>query len=217
MPKCGCTENIKKNWKATLKPIKIPKVSKLISYLELAKQLYKCNNCNHKITPQTTEAEYRCRISNNTKHSIIVYSKEVISHKLIAIIHNVSNITVQRCNNKVFDNEKLYKQEIPKNICIDEFTYKHRIMAFNICDAQNGKTVDLIEDRSLENLNKYFNYYNKESKLKEKNVVMDMYKPYLTLIKENFLNANIIIDLFHIVQLISRSLNKTRIKVNEKR
>ena len=117
-PKCGCTENIKKNGKTTLKPIKIPKVSELTSYLELTKQLYKCNNCNHKITPQTTEIEYRCRISNNTKHSIIIYSKEIISHKLISSMHNVSNMTVQRCNNKVFDNEKLYKQNIPENICI---------------------------------------------------------------------------------------------------
>ena len=28
----------------------------------------------------------------------------------------------------------------------DEFTYKKGIMAFNICDAKNGKTIDLVED-----------------------------------------------------------------------
>lgn len=41
---------------------------------------------------------------------------------------------------------------------------------------------------------------------------MDMYRPYLELVKKSFKNAKIIIDMFHIVQLISRSLNKTRIK-----
>lgn len=40
-----------------------------------------------------------------------------------------------------------------------------------------------------------------------------MYNPYITLIKGCFTNALIIIDMFHIVQLISRSLNKTRIKI----
>ena len=40
-----------------------------------------------------------------------------------------------------------------------------------------------------------------------------MYTPYISLIKECFPNAKIIIDTFHIVQLISRSLNKTRIKI----
>ena len=42
---------------------------------------------------------------------------------------------------------------------------------------------------------------------------MDIYKQYVGLIKKYFPNAVIIIDLFHIVQLISKSLNKTRINV----
>lgn len=214
-PFCGHDYSIKKNG-TKISLIKIPNISGLTSYLELKKQIYKCKHCNHKITAKTTEIEYRCRISNNTKHSIIAYSKETISHKLIAAIHNVCNMTVQRYNNKIYDSEKLYKYDIPENICIDEFTYKNRIMAFNICDAENGKTIDLVEDRSLDNLNKYFSYYMEESRLKVKNVVMDMYKPYLTLVKNNFPNANIIIDLFHIVQLISRTFNKTRIQAMKK-
>lgn len=95
---CGFIDSIKKNGTKT-SLIKIPKISEITSYLELKKQIYKCKQCNHKITAQTTEIQYRCRISNNTRYSIIVYSKEVISHKLIASIHNVSNMTVQR-NNK---------------------------------------------------------------------------------------------------------------------
>ena len=39
-----------------------------------------------------------------------------------------------------------------------------------------------------------------------------MYSPYISLIKKMFPNAQIIIDTFHLVQLISRSLNKTRIR-----
>ena len=42
---------------------------------------------------------------------------------------------------------------------------------------------------------------------------MDMYSPYVDLIKKWFPNAKIIIDLFHIVQLLTKSLNKTRINV----
>ena len=211
-PQCGCIDNIIKNGTKTLKPVKIPSISGLTSYLKLTKQLYKCKNCNKKITPQTTEIGYRCRISNNTKYSITTYSKEAISYKFIAHIHNVSNMTVQRQNRKVFSNEKLYKNTLPKHLCIDEFTYKNRIMAFNFCDSITGKTIDLVEDRSLENLTKYFKHYLEDCRLNVKSVVMDMYKPYLTLIKECFPNAKIIIDLFHIVQLISRSMNKTRIQ-----
>ena len=40
-----------------------------------------------------------------------------------------------------------------------------------------------------------------------------MYSPYVSLIKKMFPNAKIIIDKFHLTQLISRSLNKTRIMI----
>ena len=43
-----------------------------------------------------------------------------------------------------------------------------------------------------------------------------MYSPYISLIKKFFPNANIVIDKFHLVQLISRSLNKTRIRIMKK-
>jgi len=98
------------------------------------------------------------------------------------------------------------KRYIPENICIDEFTALKREMAFNICDAKTGKTVDVVLGRKIEDLIKYFSYYLEETREKVKYVVMDMYKPYLELIKRSFKNAKIIIDLFHIVQLISRSL-----------
>ncbi|MBR2708630.1 MAG: transposase [Bacilli bacterium] len=46
-----------------------------------------------------------------------------------------------------------------------------------------------------------------------KYIVIDMYFTYITLIIKMFPNAKIIIDKFHLTQLISRFLNKTRIMV----
>lgn len=175
-PYCN-SQNIKKN--GTRKSlIKIPKISELDSYLELEKQRYYCKNCKHTITSRTDIVDYRCRISNNTKMSIINYSSKIITHKDIAWIHNVSNMTIQRVNNKVYDGKKLYQHYLPECLCFDEFTYKKRIMAFNICDAKTGKTFDLVEDRKLENLIKYFRYYTLECRQKVKYIVIDMYTPY---------------------------------------
>lgn len=214
-PYCGCLGSMKKNGTKT-SLIKVPKVSELNTYLQLKKQIYKCRDCNKKITAQTTEVEYRCRISNNTKYSIIKYSKEILSHVFMAKLHNVSNMTIQRVVNRIYDNKKLYKHYLPENICIDEFTAMKRIMAFNFCDAKTGKTIDVVLDRTLDNLIKYFKYYMLEAREKVKYVVMDMYKPYISLINEVFPNAKIIIDMFHIVQLISKSFNNTRIKIMKK-
>ena len=136
-----------------------------------------------------------------------------MSKSMIARLYNVSDNTVQNIFNTVFHNDTVYKNYLPEAICIDEFTYKKKTFAFNLCNAKNGKTIDLVEDRSTYNLDKYFSHYTEKARKRVKFVVMDMYSPYIDLIKKWFPNAKIIIDLFHIVQLISKSLNKTRINV----
>jgi len=136
-----------------------------------------------------------------------------MSKSLIARLYNVSDNTVQSIFDTLFYSDKVYKNYLPKAICIDEFTYKKKVYAFNICDANTGKTIDIVEDRTTRNLDKYFSYYLESARLNVEFVVVDMYNPYIDLIKKWFPNAKIIIDLFHIVQLVTRSLNKTRINV----
>ncbi|MFV0503080.1 MAG: transposase [Lachnospirales bacterium] len=44
-------------------------------------------------------------------------------------------------------------------------------------------------------------------------IIIDIYTPYVTLIKKVFPNSKLIIDKFHSVQNFSKDLNKTRIKI----
>ena len=89
-------------------------------------------------------------------------------------------------------------------------------MSFHMCDGITGQTIDIIEDRRLDNLIKYFFYYDYKARSKVKFIIIDMYSPYISLIKKMFPNAKIIIDKFHLTHLISNSLNKTRIRVMNK-
>ena len=213
-PCCGCiNENtiIKKGTRNSL--IKINKHAELTTYLDLTKQRYKCKNCNKKFYATTLEVDYRCHISNQVKLAILNCAKEMMCKSLIARLYNVSYNTVQSIFDTVFYNDTVYKDLLPKAICIDEFTFKKKTYAFNICNAKNGKTIDLVLDRTTNNLDKYFSHYTEKARKRVKFVVMDMYSPYIDLIKKWFPNAKIIIDLFHIVQLLTKSLNKTRINV----
>ncbi|EYD68651.1 transposase [Fusobacterium necrophorum subsp. funduliforme B35] len=45
-----------------------------------------------------------------------------------------------------------------------------------------------------------------------KYIVMDTYSPYIQLAKRCFPKANIVLDTFHIVQLVNRAFNQTRIR-----
>ena len=213
-PCCGCiNENtiIKKGTRKSL--IKINKHAELTTYLDLNKQRYQCKNCNKKFYAITNEIEYRCHISKQVKLAVLNCAKEMMSKSLIARLYNISDNTVQSIFDTIYYNDTVYKDFLPKAICIDEFTFKKKTYAFNICNAKNGKTIDLILDRTINNLDKYFSHYTEKARKRVKFVVMDMYSPYIDLIKKWFPNAKIIIDLFHIVQLLSKSLNKTRINV----
>ena len=220
-PKCGVVydENFEKHgFKNSL--IKIPAVSKLNSYLSLRKQRYICHHCNRTFTCSTSIVDYGCNISNNTKHSIAIDLTKKISQKDIAIYNNVSSNSVERVIDSYYDlDNKVYKSMLPTALSFDEFKSVKSAdgnMSFNMCNAKTGKIIDIVEDRRLNNLIRYFARYSRQSRLNVKHIVIDMYTPYISLIKMMFPNALIVIDKFHLIQLISKSLNKTRIKLMKK-
>ena len=220
-PKCGTVydNNIEKHgFKNSL--IKIPTVSKLTTYLSLNKQRYICNHCNKTFTYATNIVNYGCNISNNTKHSIAVDLIKKRSEKDIAIDNNVSPNTVERIIDSYYElDNKVYKNTLPEVLSFDEFKSVKSAdgaMSFQICNGKNGKIVDIVEDRKLNNLMKYFSRFSRESRMNVKVIVIDMYTPYISLIKTMFPNTLIVIDKFHLIELISRSLNKTRIKLMKK-
>ena len=220
-PKCGTCydEKIEKHgFKNSL--IKIPSVSKLNTYLSLDKQRYYCNNCNRTFTCTTKIVNYGCNISNNTKHSIAVDLIKKRSEKDIAIDNNVSPNTVERIIDSYYQlDDKVYKNFLPKVLSFDEFKSVKSAdgaMSFQVCNGKTGKIIDIVEDRKLNNLMKYFSRYSRSSRMNVEVVIIDMYVPYISLIKAMFPNALIVIDKFHLIELISRALNKARIKTMKK-
>ena len=112
-PKCGCINEdtiIKKGTKVSL--IKINKISEITSYLELNKQVYKCKNCNKKITSITNIVDFGCYISNNLKLAVFNCAKEIMSKSLIARLYNICDNTVQSIFDKIFYKEFLLKSFI---------------------------------------------------------------------------------------------------------
>lgn len=84
-------------------------------------------------------------------------------------------------------------------------------MSFIYCDADNHRIVDIVENRQLPFLKRYFSSFPKSVRNQVETICIDMYSPYISLIKELFVNAKIIIDRFHIVGLFSRSFNQIRV------
>ena len=187
--------------------------------LRLKKQRFLCHSCNKKFFATTPIVNKGCFISNSVKYAIALDLKNKISEKDIANRYRVSPNTVERIIDSYYDGKKLYKHYLPEVLSFDEFKSVKSAdgaMSFNMCDAKTGKIIDIVEDRKLTSLLKYFAYFTHKARSKVKLIVIDMYSPYISLIKKMFPKAEIIIDKFHLVQLISTSLNKTRINLMKK-
>ena len=85
-------------------------------------------------------------------------------------------------------------------------------MSFIYADAVSHRIVDVVADRKLKSLKDFLSLFF-ETQTKVKTVTIDMYEPYMSLIKQLFPNAKIIIDRFHIVQSLNRALNMSRVHV----
>jgi len=195
--------------------IKIPDVAGFKTILRLKKQRYLCKHCGKAFTLRDNVTEYGCFISKNTKWKIANELRNKISEKDIAKNNNVSPNTVERIMDSYYDTQKLYKNYLPEVLSFDEFKSVKSAdgaMSFHMCNGETGQTIDIVEDRKLLSLLKYFGYYSFKARKSVKFIIIDMYSPYVSLIQKMFPNAQIIIDTFHLVQLISRSLNKTRIR-----
>lgn len=196
--------------------IKIPKVSGFDTYLKLKKQRYFCKHCESTFTLKSNIVNKNCFISNNTKLSIALNAKDKISEKDIGKNHNVSHSTVSRIIDSFYLHYKPNYDYLPKHLCFDEFKSVKSAagaMSFIFCDSDTGNIVDIVEDRRLHVLKNYFLKFSKLARDSVETIVIDMYSPYISLIESIFPNTKIIIDKFHIIQLFSRSLNRTRIKI----
>ncbi|WP_210135848.1 transposase, partial [Staphylococcus sp. GDX8P80P] len=67
--------------------------------------------------------------------------------------------------------------------------------------------------RKLKALKDHINRYSLKLRQKVKKVTIDKYETYISLIKQLFPNAKIIIDRFHIVQSLNRALNMSRVHI----
>jgi len=205
---------IKHGYKAS--DITMPNVSNFKATLRLRKQRYLCKHCSSTFILKTNLVDQNCFISKKTKVAVALQGKMKISEKDIATLHNVSHNTVSRVINSFYDIHKPNKHMLPKHLSFDEFKSVKDVsgaMSFIFCNSANGRIVDIVEDRKLNALIKYFCSFTKKARRMVQTIVIDIYKPYMSLIKKLFPNAKVIIDRFHAVQLFTRSLNTTRVKV----
>lgn len=199
--------------------IVIPKISEYHAYLIVKKQRFLCKTCNKTFIATSSIVDKHCFISKSSKLGIVSYLKKSLSEKFIAESFNVSPNTVSRVIDNFYKEYTPNKYYLPPVLCFDEFKSVKATsgaMSFIFSNGITNKPIDIVEDRRLNKLKDYFSRYTCKARGSVKHIVIDMYSPYLSLIKSMFPNAKISIDRFHLAQLINRAFNKTRIQLMKK-
>lgn len=184
--------------------------------LVLKKQRFYCKHCQHTFTAQTDLVDAHSFISKRIKHMILFELSQTQSMSLIAQHFNVSVTTVIRILEESLEAEKSYRPHLPQHLAIDEFkSVKSAVGAMSCVLVNNHKHTlfDVLEDRTQKTLEAYFMRYSLQERRKVKTITIDMYSPYYKFFQELFPDAKMIIDRFHVIQLLNRTLNQIRVKV----
>ena len=214
---CACphcnSKNIVKNG-SRIRKIKYIPIQNYNIELELSVQRHICKECKKTFSPSTNIVSDNSSTSNNLKFAIALELQKNISLTSIAKRYNISISSVQKVMNNCYSDFKVNKKHLPRAICIDEFKSVKNIdvaMSFVFADYQSKSIIDIVEDRRLHSLTEYFSRFSLEARNNVKYICMDMYTPYISLVNSIFPNAKI--DKFHIVNLVNRALNQTRISI----
>lgn len=189
------------------------------TYIRLKKQRFLCRECQATFVATSPEIEADCFIANRVKQSIAIELGDAVSLKDLGRRHGVSPTTISRILAQLGTDYQTNFNSLPSHLCFDEFKSVKNVegkMSFIYCDAVHHKIIDILPDRRKEVLINHFSRYSVAARKSVKTIVVDMNAAYFSLVADLFPNAEVIIDRFHLIQLLSRSLNQTRIQVMKK-
>lgn len=165
---------------------RLPAVSKKQAILMLHKQRYLCKCCNHTSSAKTKIVDEHCSISSNNPSWFLLDAKNKISEKDNAKGNFVSHATVNSMIHKPDSEFKIIKNFLPPLLSFNEFNSVKSVsnhMSFIFINAENGNILNIVENRRLNHLLRYFMSYSSKARKSVETVCMDMYSPYISLVK----------------------------------
>lgn len=184
--------------------------------IRLLKQRVKYRDCSKGSMAQSSLVNKYCCISNKSKLKILSALTEDRSMTSIAREHNTSVNTVQRvlasCSHCFIDSYDY----LPEHLAFDEFKGVDRKLHFICLNGETHEVVQILRNRFKKDLLKYFGKFASKARANVKTVTMDLNFYYQDIVRECFPNAQVILDRFHIVQMLNRSFNSCRIQEMKK-
>lgn len=179
--------------------------------IRLKKRRFKCKKCGKVTVSETSLVKKNHQIATVVHQKIAQLLIEKQSMTDIAKRLAVSTSTVIRKLNEF--QLKTDWNWLPKNMSWDEYHFKKGKMSFIAQDFDSLKVITILDGRTQATIRNHFQRYSRQVRNRVKVITMDMFSPYYQLAKQLFPHAKIVLDRFHIVQHMSRAMNRVRIQI----
>ena len=102
---------------------------------------------------------------------------------------------------------------LPTHMSWDEYAFKKGKMSFIAQDFDSQNIITILDGRTQTAIRNHFLRYPRQVRNRVRVITMDMFSPYYSIAKKLFPSAKIVLDRFHIVQHLSRAMNRLRIQI----
>ena len=179
--------------------------------IRLRKRRFRCKGCGKMAVSETSLVKKNHQIATIVKQKITQKLIEKLPMTAISESLSVSTSTVIRQLHKFkFKTDLNY---LPEHMSWDEYSFKKGKMSFIAQDYDTRKIVAILDGRTQATIRNHFLRYSRQVRNCVKVITMDMFNPYYDIARKLFPNAKIVLDRFHIVQHLSRAMNRVRIQI----
>lgn len=197
-----------------LQTIKDVPIYKQPTYIKYKRRRYVCPNCNKRFSENNTfVAFYR---QHSTRFFIWIRNELENCTSLSNIAKSLKSTitTVSRVIDSIYFSTP---KTLPSVIALDEFkgnasTGKYQCI---FTDPDNREVLDILPVRTESSLSAYFRRYSREERDSVEYVVIDMWRPYYSVMRHLFPNAKVIIDRFHYIRQLMWGLENTRKRIQK--
>jgi len=186
-------------------------------YLEMEARKFLCRSCGRTFHERFPGLLPRRRYSEAFRRSVVRSHQEGIPQKVLARQERLGQATIERWTHELME-VKLREREsdfCPRVLGLDEhfFTRKDGY-ATTLCDLERHRIFDVVLGRSQEDLDPYFRQLLGRARVDL--VCMDLSGPYRKIARDFFPRAQIVVDRFHAIRLVTRAFRQTLMSVDPK-
>ena len=179
--------------------------------IRLKKRRFRCKVCRKVAVAETSLVKKNHQIATIVKQKIAQKLIEKVPMTAIAESLAISTSTVIRKLKEFKFNVNL--NYLPEYMSWDEYSFKKGKMSFIAQDFDSLKIVTILDGRTQATIRNHFLRYSRQVRNQVKVITMDMFSPYYDIARKLFPSAKIVLDRFHIVQHLSRAMNRLRIQI----